>query len=249
MARPKKVSTADMLRILESYLKKHGDAGKLKCSNLEKYAATLGFDVKAYDFRRDEAVRRRIDELCNDTANDRISALVYKNLDADALITNHPTRAALKAALLELDSNWRRVYERSVAVAAENTALLSENNSKKRAIAELSKESAAAQGEIKTLKQLTAQQHSEIRYLRSVLEKYLYPALADELLRREGILAHTDTQVSDAAMAAMTEADAPLPFAESVGEDSGLLLPEQELLERMRLQIFGGNGIEAETVD
>jgi len=141
------------------------------------------------------------------------------------------------------------VYERSVAVAAENTALLSENNSKKRAIAELSEEAAAAQNEIKSLKHLTAEQQSEIRYLRSILEKHLYPALADELLRREGVLARTDTQISDAAMAAMTDADVPLPFIETVRDDSDLLLREQELLDGTKSRIFGGKCIETETVD
>jgi hypothetical protein len=248
MARPKKVSTADMLRVLESYIKKHGDTSKLKCSNLEKYAITLGFDVKAYDFRRDEAVRRRIDELCDNTANDSISALSYKNLDADALITNHPTRATLKAALLEIDSNWRRVYERSVAVAAENTALLSENNSKKRVISELTAEISTAQNEIKSLKHAASEQQSEIRYLRSVLEKHLYPALAEELLRRDGILSVTDTQVSNAAMAAMTDADAPLPFMEAIADDNIELSREQRLLNRMKAQINGGDTIETETI-
>ena len=233
-----------MLRVLESYIKKHGDASKLKCSNLEKYATTLGINVKAYDFRRDEAVRRRMDELIDNTANDRISALTYKNLDADALITNHPTRATLKAALLELDANWRRVYERSVAVSAENTALLSENNSKKHAITELSDEIAAAQTELKLLKHLSAEQQAEIRYLRSVLEKYLYPALADELLRREGVLAHTDTQVSERTMTALTETDTPLPFNDAVEPDSVLLSREQQLLDRMKTQIAGGTDCE-----
>jgi hypothetical protein len=239
MARPKKVSTADMLHILESYLKKNGDVSKLKCSNLEKYAVSLGFNVKAYDFRRDEAVRRRMDELIDDTAGDRISALAYKNLDADALITNHPTRATLKAALLELDANWRRVYERSVAVSAENTALLSENNSKKRAIMELSEEIATTQDELKSLKRLTTEQQSEIRYLRSVLEKHLYPALADELLRREGILTAPNMQSSEMAISEMTDGDSPLPFIEAVVPDAVLITRERELLERMKAQIAG----------
>jgi hypothetical protein len=239
MARPKKVSTMDMLRILDSYLEKHGDAGKLKCSNLEQYAATLGINVKAYDFRRDEAVRRRIDELSDNTANDSISALAYKNLDADALIANHPTRATLKAALLELDANWRRVYERSVAVAAENTALISENNSKKRAIKELTGEITAAQDEIKTLKHTVSEQQSNVRYLKSALETHLYPALANEILRREGILSQTDTEVSAEAMATMTDTDAPLPFSEAIAPDGCLLSREQRLLERMRNQITG----------
>jgi hypothetical protein len=247
MARPKKVSTADMLRVLESYIKKNGDTSKLKCSNLEKYAVSLGFNVKAYDFRRDEAVRRRMDELVDGSANDRISALSYKNLDADALITNHPTRATLKAALLELDSSWRRVYERSVAVSAENTALLSENNAKKRAITELSEEITAAQDELKSLKRLTSEQQGEIRYLRSVLEKYLYPALADELLRREGVLTEPDTQVSEAAIAAMTDDDSPLPFIDAIESDTVLLSREQQLLERMKAQIAGEKKSETET--
>lgn len=241
MARPKKVSTADMLRILESYLKKHGDVSKLKCSNLEKYAATLGIDVKAYDFRRDDTVRRCIDELCDDTANDRISALTYKNLDADALITNHPTRATLKAALLELDANWRRVYERSVAVEAENTALISENNAKKRTIRELTDEITEAQDELKSLKRTENEQQSEIRYLKSVLESNLYPALANELLRREGIVAQSDTEVSPAAITAMTETDIPLSFSKSVTPDNAILSREQTLLDRMKLQIAGGS--------
>jgi hypothetical protein len=247
MARPKKVSTADMLRILESYLEKHGDVSKLKCSNLEQYAATLGINVKAYDFRRDEAVRQRIDELIDNTANDRISALTYKNLDADAFITNHPTRATLKAALLELDSNWRRVYERSVAVAAENTALISENNLKKRAIKELTEEITATQDEMKSLRHTASEQQSEIRYLKSVLESRLYPALADELLRCEGVLTQVDTEVSPEAFAAMTETGAPLPFTEAVTHDSTLLSREQALFERMKSQIVRGNGNETET--
>jgi hypothetical protein len=191
MARPKKTNTTDMLRIVDSYMKKHGDISKLKCSNLEKHAAILGFEAKAYDFRRDEAVRRRIDELNGDANNEHAGALVYKNIDADAFITNYPTRATLKAALLELDANWRRVYERSVAVSAENIALLSENHAKRRTITELSDEIALTQDELKSLKRLSAEQQSEIRYLRSVLETHLYPALADELLRREGVPLYT----------------------------------------------------------
>jgi hypothetical protein len=249
MARPKKNNTADMLRIVDSYLKKHGDVSKLKCSNLEKYAAALGFDAKAYDFRRDETVRRRIDELNADANNEQAGALVYKNIDADAFITNYPTRATLKAALLELDANWRRVYERSVAVSAENIALLSENNSKKRVITELSEEIATAQDELKSLKRLSAGQQGEIRYLRSVLETHLYPALADELLRREGVLTQTNTPVSETAVTAMTDTDVPLPFSGAIAPDAVLLSREQTLLDRMKSQIAGGNAIETDTFD
>ena len=243
MARPKKVSTTDMLRILDSYMEKQGDASKLKCSNLEKYAATLGISVKAYDFRRDKSVRCRIDEITAGARNSKAGALVYKNLDADALIANHPTKATLKAALLELDANWRRVYEHSVFIASENTSLISENNSKKQMISELAEEISGAHNEITSLKRTLSEQQLEIRYLKSVVETYLYPALANKLLQCEGMLTSVDMElVNAAAISDMTETDSLIPFTEAIAPDQELLLREQRLFDLMKSQMVKGGG-------
>ena len=63
MARPRKLNDAEMLKIVDSFYEGNGDPSMLKCSFLEEYAVSIGIDVKAYDFRRNTAVRARMGEL------------------------------------------------------------------------------------------------------------------------------------------------------------------------------------------
>ena len=63
MARPRKLSDDEMLKIVDSFYESNGNPSMLKCSLLEEYAISIGVEVKAYDFRRNEAVRHRMDEL------------------------------------------------------------------------------------------------------------------------------------------------------------------------------------------
>ena len=65
MGRPKKVSSEEMVKLLEAYYESDGcgDPSRLKFSKLEIYAAGQGIKAKAYDFKRDAKVRQRIREL------------------------------------------------------------------------------------------------------------------------------------------------------------------------------------------
>ena len=65
MARPKKIDTEQLVRLVDSYFTTEaaGDSSKLKCSMLEVFANRNGIEVKAYDFRRNQKVRNRIEEL------------------------------------------------------------------------------------------------------------------------------------------------------------------------------------------
>jgi len=232
MARPKKTGSGDMLRILNAYWETHGDPKKLKCSQLEEYAASIGYDIKAYDFRRDEAVRMRIEELRSGRGEGAF-ALAYKNLDADALIADKPTKPALKAALVDLDSYWRGIYDRAVETAEYNMRLLSE-------IAALRKTAADITAERDGLCKLRSENNAltlENRYLRSSLSRYLYPAIANEILFRSGALKQIDTEVSETAMAVMSEPSTPMQFSAAIEPDVQALSREQALLEQMKQQI------------
>jgi len=232
MARPRKTNSEDMLRVLNAYWETHGDPKKLKCSQLEEYAATIGFDIKAYDFRRDESVRKRIEEFRSgdDTA---VFALAYKNLDADALIADKPTKTALKAALMDLDSYWRGIYERSVALSEYNLRLLSENAALRKSVADITAENEENCMFRSRNNALTI----ENRYLRSVLSRYLYPAIANEILYRNGVLKQTDTEVTEIAMEEIAEPSMLMSFSAAIEPDVRAVTTEQALLERMNQQI------------
>ena len=99
-----------MLRVVDSFYETHGDASKLKFKSLETHAISLGLDIKEYDFRRNDAVKRRIAEITGMREGFGLT-LAYKTLDADALIYANPTRSSLKAALVDLDR--RSILENS----------------------------------------------------------------------------------------------------------------------------------------
>ena len=239
MARPKKADTSDMLRIVDSYYETHGDASKLKFKSLEIHAKSLGLDIKEYDFRRDEAVLRRIAEL-NKLRGTLGLSLAYKTLDADALINANPTRASLKAALVELDLSWRSVYERAVALSSENTAMLSKSYSISRDADVLRDENVSLKDEIAGLRRQSADLLAENRYLKSALERWLFPDVANEILKREGVIKDAASNVTGIAMDDLADMDAPASLDQIVAADGERMAKAQEVMDRMKSQIAKG---------
>jgi hypothetical protein len=239
MARPKKAESSDMLRVVDSFYETHGNASKLKYKALETYAISLGIDAKEYDFRRDDAVKRRIDELTQ--LRDTLwLSLAYKTLDADALIYANPTRASLKAALTELDRGWREVFERAVKISSENTALLSKNHSVARDADVLRTDIDSLKDTIAELKKQSADLLTENRYLKSALESWLYPDIANEILRREGVLDDTKSNIIDSALEELAGLSEPMDLDQIVAMDSERMTRAQVLIDRMESQVMEG---------
>ena len=238
MARPRKLSDADMLRIVDSFYESNGNPSMLKCSFLEEYAISIGVDVKAYDFRRNKAVRTRMDELKDlSPLSSDTGAISYRNLDVDAFLNRNYTTIMLRNSLLELDGTWRQVYEKAIVLSQKNELLLTENFSKNNEIKKLVLEKEAAETEIKELGTSSNKLLLENRYLKKMLKQYLYPAIANEILLKENVLKQADTEVTPAAMNKMTDAALPSPFSSSVIADREILSREELLLERMKKQV------------
>ena len=119
-----------MVKIVDSFFESNGNTGMLKCSHLEVYAASLGVNAKAYDFRRNESVRQRINELRNSVKIDGHPTIVYKNLDIDAMLNRNRTKEMLRNSLVELDEYWRRIYEKAADLSEKNRSLLNDIFSK-----------------------------------------------------------------------------------------------------------------------
>lgn len=242
MARPRKLSTEKMIQIVNDFYESCGDAGRLKCSFLEEYAVSCGFNVKAYDFRRNAEVRRRIGELMDlSLLPMEKGSMAYKSLDVDALLGRTHSRESLKISLIELDGTWRRIYDRAVSLSKENETLAETIRRQAAEIelhicngSNLGKEIAKLKNENKTIL-------LENRYLKKMIRAYLYPAAANEILKDENVLEQTDTKVTAAAVEALTETALPFPFSKTVAADRAALSREESLLSRMREQISGEN--------
>jgi len=238
MARPKKTDTGTMLRIVDSFFESTGDPSKLKCSFLEEYAVSLGLDIKAYDFRRDAAVRQRMEELRDlSLLRSDEGAIAYKSLDVDALLTRCRTKTMLRNSLLELDETWRRIYERAVDMSKQNGALKTQSEKTAAERETLASEMSASSARIAQLNKTNREITLENRYLKKMLKTYLYPAVANEILLQEKVLDQVDTEVTQTAMDQLADSVLPSPFHSTVAADREILSREEALLNCMMEKI------------
>lgn len=242
MARPRKLSTDEMLHIVDSYFETNGDPGMLKCSFLEEYALSLGVNVKAYDFRRNESVRKRMEELRSIVGIVNAGAIAYKGMDVDALLNRSNTRETLRNSLLELDETWRRVYERTAVLTRHNASLLADIFAKKQEAETLAAQNSELESANRALEKSSNALVLENRYLKKMLKQYLYPAIANEILKSENVLEQADTNVTETAMANLVDPFVPASFPNSIAADTTMLSREEALLKRMSDQIHGGRG-------
>lgn len=238
MARPRKLCDADMIKIVDSFYESNGDPSMLKCSFLEEYAISIGFDVKAYDFRRNKAVRARMDELKDlSLLSSSSGAIAYKSLDVDSLLDRNRTRPMLRNALLELDETWRRIYDRAAEMSKRNKALEKGIEDVSVARDKLACEVSELSSKTIALNKINKELVLENRYLKRMLKQYLYPAIANEILLKENVLEQIDTEVTPETMNKMVDPILPSSFSSSVTADREMLSREELFLERMKKQI------------
>lgn len=232
MARPKKIDDAVAVRLVDELYAQSGDPKQLRFAALETYAASVGVDVKAYDLRRNQAVIRRIAEIdALELDPVALEALAYKNLDIGGFVKTNATPAKLTQALSDLDERWRKLYAYTITLfdQARDSADKFHIMVKRMETLEIERASISerlhdATASVESLK-------TENAYLRKTVREYLYPALADEILRTPGA---DCSNISVNAIGAMTDADVPEAFSASVAADQQLQSREDIMLERLR---------------
>lgn len=237
MGRRKKNDSSVLVGVVNDFYAEEagGDPGKLKYSALAKYAQSKGVVARWYDFQRDEAVARRIQELRKWPEPEENQPVVpaYKSLDIEELLRNCRTAEELKRKLYELDGYWKKAYENAAEWTEQNRKLSAKAIRVEAEVRRLEREKAELEAALGAEKSRTKRLREETAYLRRTLREYLYPAVADELLGNEN---PSDTVRPD-AFPKLIEGAAPQPF-------DGVQLPlpkepdrQERLLDAMRKQV------------
>jgi regulator of replication initiation timing len=222
-----------------------GDPSKLKSSLLEEYAASHGITAKAYDFRRDPAVRAHISYLrqlvSDESAVSVLSCDSYKTLDIRAILSKYHDQDSLISVLSEMDAYWKNVYD---AAQSANNALsecrnqISDLQSKLQTAMDADSEQAA---DIRSLKSENYRLSVENRYLRSMLRTYLYPALANRILQEEHVVQGGSEALSKDAATTLIDGSFPSSASDAISSDRSLQAEEQAILLKMWDSIGGFN--------
>ncbi len=204
MGRKAKIDDATLLNLLDQFFigtcKK--DVSMLKIPAFAEFVRKNGYeDVQDYVIRRNSAVRERIKKLksnADETYQNR--AVVFRNLDIDLFLAKNTSPASLKKALMERDNYYQQLSESAgycirkyndqdekiASLMAETDMLKADNDS-------LFEEN-------KLFKTKIRSQQDEIQKLRTFIDTYINPEIANELLKQDGLLKTTSGIVSSDAV-------------------------------------------------
>lgn len=212
MGRKAKIDDATLLNLLDQYFigicKK--DVSLLKIPAFAQFVRKNGYeDVQDYIIRRNSMVRERIEELkSNADETYRNQAVVFRNLDIDSFLAKNTSSASLKKALVERDNYYQQLSqsagycikkyneqdEKIASLITETDLLKSDNDS-------LSEENKLFKAKIRS-------QQKEIQKLRTFIDTYVNPEIANELLKQDGLLKTTSGIISsDAVEELLVKAD------------------------------------------
>lgn len=201
----KKTITDEMLitKIDEFYYRVcEGNAERLRIPEIGRYIRENDFpDVKDYVIRRSEAAMLHIKKLKEEEIGESISTVVlYKTIDASEFIQNNSNEKRLKQALTDLSLYYKKVAE-SATLINKKYKQLEENiktteKDKKKAFEEL----AIAEENVKNLKIQVKELTSNNKAMKTMIDTYVYPEIANELLKKTGFIKETQEIVNKDAI-------------------------------------------------
>lgn len=195
MSRSKAISTDELLRLANEYVLDN-PGSKIRIPEFGTYIRNKGYNVQDHTLRRNKEFRQ-FTEIINNNSDEQIYAnlVTYKTLDVDAFLFRNKTVSQLKEALIIRDRYYSEVASAGAKAINERKALeaeLAETKEKLNAAENklLTVQAKADKAEISKLK-------DAVQSLRKMLESYVYPAVANTLLKEAGLLEAVDSIVSD----------------------------------------------------
>lgn len=196
MARPKLIEDNVLLDIIKKYFNEecNGNVKKLKTSEIVKYINANGYpDYPVSTLRRTPVAIKYIEELRKLITDEHyITSVSYQTIDAARLVDGNRSRDTLIKAIIDRDNYYKTIadasaqsFERYNALSKKYDAEIVYRKGLEEKIAALEEQHKESQKYITELKR-------ELMAYKSVVENYVYPEIANELLVQEGAIRQTD---------------------------------------------------------
>ena len=242
MGRPKKNEEELLVKLTVDFYEQEsgGDLSKLKYTRLAEYAKSRGYkNIEERHFRREPAVQEKVAELksLDEKRHNDEAVTAYKNLDVGELLAKSRSVAELKRKISGLDNYWREVYERSLRLEQENRKLKSRPDHEK-ILRELETKKQMLSETVQDRDQTIRYLEKEITYLKSCLRKYLYPAVAENILKDEGYnKACESDKVNPKTVSQMIEAPYPQKYSGIAPDNKNTVSRIGRLLDEMQKEV------------
>lgn len=194
MARKTKIDTDTLISLVGQYYAEKCDNNPtaLKIPAIGDYIRSQGYDVADYLIRRNQEVREYITRLQDNTEETYINSVsVYRDLDINAFVEKNNTPSKLIKAIKERENYYREVTTSAAYCFQENKKLQRKLQDMEKRIRELEFSMTKDEGLYSETSRLCKEIKAENVQLRNVVDTYVYSEIANELLKKQGLLKTT----------------------------------------------------------
>ncbi|HFI0657984.1 TPA: hypothetical protein ACGO0Y_001973 [Streptococcus suis] len=194
MARKRLISDEDLFEKFEEYVINEcsNDISLFKLPKFGDYLRTTGFpEVTDTTLRRNKKFRITIEKRKAEAEDEEFQTIItYKTLDIDSFMMTNRTPRAIRSALVELNKYYKRIVEVALKYKDEAEVLVIENK-------KLQEQLQTATSNSEERKALIDENNA----LKSIIKTTVYPEIANELLKEEGLLKSESRIISDEYLA------------------------------------------------
>ena len=206
MARRRLISDEDLFEKFEEYVINEcsNDISLFKLPKFGDYLRTTGFpEVTDTTLRRNKKFRITIEKRKAEAEDEEFQTIItYKTLDIDSFMMTNRTPRAIRSALVELNKYYKRIVEVALKYKDEAEVLVIENK-------KLQEQLQTATSNSEERKALIDENNA----LKSIIKTTVYPEIANELLKAEGLLKSENRIISDEYLASqIITADSKIDF-------------------------------------
>jgi len=205
MARRKTIEDEKLLELIKEFYAINCAQGyqKIKLPLLAKYIAEKGFPgYRVESLRRNEKARSCIDALNQAMQNDSHDFVsTYKTLDVENFLNCNKTQASLRSALTALDAYYREISARASDISKQYKVLQREHEDALDLLKRKDDEIVNLTQKIRLYKENAVRAEAEIKRLKSIVNDYVYPDIANSLLAADGDLINAETIIDPEKLA------------------------------------------------
>lgn len=204
MGRKKIIGDEDLLRLIDEYYETVcvRDGKRLKLPEICTFIRENGYpEYQDYILRRNKPAVAHIEALRSSGEEMGASFLsAYKTLDVESFLARNSGRKALTKALTELDRYYEAVSSRAVEVFQKNKKLEEKNSENMAELKKLNSRIADLENQIADQSEKLKNIKQENAAYKKVVDAYIYPEIANELLKKSGFLQNTQGIIKEEAL-------------------------------------------------
>ena len=186
MARPRLFTEDELIALINEYYLKYPNR-MIKTSDLERYANAHGRpNFKAYSIRRCPKAKQYIDQInANNQVTLETTIVTWRQLDVDSFLNLNRSRNDLKNALIQRDNYYGEVCRSAGEFLRDKEHLEDKIRRMKSEINDL--KSQIAELEQMNTNKINRYSQEMLSKMKKVLDTYVYPDIANEILKKEGL--------------------------------------------------------------